>query len=104
VTLAIVLIVLWLFWTPAVLVVALIQHRSPWLAVAFALLLGPFALSVVPRLPPGGAKSAGWYPYWYPRYYRRRFWDGQAWTDDFTSAGIRTNDIWPPDDPQAPWR
>jgi hypothetical protein len=61
--LAVIGLVLWLFWLPLVVIVTLVQRRSVGRAVLFALLLGPFALYVVPRLPPGKPANPGWYPY-----------------------------------------
>ena len=82
-------LVLWLVWVPLVVIVTLVQSRSVARAVLFALLLGPFALYVVPRLPPGKPANPGWYPYWYPRDYRHRYSDGRAWTDRFESSRQR---------------
>jgi hypothetical protein len=78
--------VLWLLWLPVVVVVALIQRRTLGLAILFGMLLGPFGFYLFPRLPPRKPRTPGWYPYWYPNNYRHRYWDGQGWTDDYTSS------------------
>jgi uncharacterized protein DUF2510 len=83
---SVVLVVFWLIWSPLVIVVALAQRRSIGLAALYGLLLGPIGFYVVPRLPPGNRRTAGWYPYWYPGTYRRRYWDGRGWTDNFVSS------------------
>ena len=88
-SLVIVFAVLWLLWLPVVVVVALVQKRTMGLAILFGMLLGPFGFYVFPRLPPRKPRTPGWYPYWYPNNYRHRYWDGQGWTDNYTSSWRR---------------
>jgi uncharacterized protein DUF2510 len=84
--LVVVFAVLWLLWLPVVVVVGLVQKRTIGLAILCGMLLGPFGFYFFPRLPPRKPRTPGWYPYWYPNNYRHRYWDGQAWTDDYTSS------------------
>lgn len=89
--------VMWLLWLPAVVGVALLQKRTMGRAVLLGMLLGPFGFYFFPRLPPRKPRTPDWYPYWYPNHYRYRYWDGQGWTDDFSSGWRR-----PPSEPPRP--
>jgi hypothetical protein len=68
----------------AVFSAVVLQKRSVGPAILTGLLLGPLAMYVIPRLPLR-QRTPGWYPWWDGSTYRHRYWDGQAWTDQFVS-------------------
>ncbi len=75
---------MWLFIGGAAAFSAVVlQKRDVGLSILVCLLLGPLAMIVIPRLPLR-QRAPGWYPWWDGRY-RHRYWDGEAWTDEFVS-------------------
>ena len=83
-TATLIVIGIWLFiGIAAAFSAVVLQKRSVGLSILTGLLLGPLAMVVIPRLPLR-QRTPGWYPWWDGRY-RHRYWNGQAWTDQYVS-------------------
>jgi hypothetical protein len=72
-----------------VLSAVVFQKRSVGPSILAALLLGPLALFIIARLPLR-ERTPAWYPWWDGFTHRHRYWDGQAWTDQFVGDGLST--------------
>ena len=90
--------VIWLIVASVIAFSAVVlQKRSVGPSILTSLLTGPLAMLVIPRLPLR-QRTPGWYPWWQGSSYRHRYWDGEAWTDNFISdwTSLRTARTAPP--------